>query len=618
MNTLKKYLLRLFLAFTMITGAAGMVTSLHAADSSTSLSRYMGGPVELVTAPNGARVNAEVLEVSSKIMYSEPTTEKVADGVWCIGGYSLANTTVIEGDEGLIVYDTGDTREEAEHIRKAIEKISDKPIKVIIYSHSHYAMGAGALVDDPKDVIVIGHPKLNETVESSLKGGGAPSAIPEVGPILTARTMSHFGLLLPEEGPDAGVTPKLEMGKPIAFLPATQTVEDGEELEVLGIKLQFFTEYMSDDYNLTVWVPEKKAALNNFFWPGTPNLYTLRGAVYRSPLVWRDGVKLIRDLQPEILLNTHARAVVGKEKVMEALTAYMDMISITYDQTLRGIMRGLGPDELRHFVKTPSYLSEIPENFQGYGESVHFPEAVYQYVIGWFDWDVTKLFKIAPVEAAERTVALMGGKEKVVKATKAAFKKKEFAWAAELIQNVYLLDPMDKEVRQLKADILRQLGYRTTGSIARGFLLTDALALEGKVKSPLMILPSPEIIAGSPATFVDYYRIRIDPEKSKDTDKVIEFVFTDQKDQAVALHIRRAVAEFIPEPSTYLKKADYVLTLDGKTWASIYLGNSDITKEIQSKKVKVTKGDKAELVALFNIFDKFDPAKNFKVPPLED
>jgi len=618
MNTLKKYWLKLFLAFTMIIGAAGMATSLHAADSSTSLSRYMGGPVELVTAPNGARVNAEVLEISPKITYLEPTTEKVADGVWCIGGDSLANTTVIEGDDGLIVYDTGDTREEAEHIRKAIEKISDKPVKVIIYSHSHYAMGAGALVDNPKDVLVIGHPKVNETVESSLKGGGAPSAIPEVGPILTARTMSHFGLLLPEEGPDAGVAPKLEIGKPIAFLPATKTVENGEELKVLGIKLQFFTDYMSDDYNLTVWVPEKKAVLNNFLWPGTPNLYTLRGGVYRSPLVWRDGLKVIRDLQPEILLNTHARAVVGKEKVMETLTAYMDMISLTYDQTLRGIMRGMGPDELRHFVKIPSYLSETPENFQGYGESVHFPEAIYQYVIGWFDWDSTKLFKIAPEEAALRTVELMGGKEKVIKATRAAFDKEEYAWAAELIQNVYLLDPMDKEVRQLKADVLRQLGYRTTGSIARGFLLTDALALEGKVKSPLMILPSPEIVAGSPATFVDYYRIRIDPEKSKDTDKVIEFVFTDQKDQAVALHIRRGVAEFVPEPSTYLKKADYVLTLDGKTWASVYLGNADIAKEIQSKKVKVTKGDKAELAALFNIFDKLDPAKNFKVPPLED
>ncbi|MCP3885201.1 MAG: MBL fold metallo-hydrolase, partial [Propionibacteriaceae bacterium] len=171
----------------------------------------------------------------------------------CIGGYSLANTTVIEADDGLIVYDTGDTKEEAEHIREAIKKISDKPVKVIIYSHSHYALGGGALVDNPDDVLVIGHPKLNETVQSSLQGGGAPSAIPEVGPIMTARTMTQFNNFVPNKGPDASLVGKLEIGKPIAFLPANTTVKDGETLDVLGLKMQFFTKYTSDDHNLTVW-----------------------------------------------------------------------------------------------------------------------------------------------------------------------------------------------------------------------------------------------------------------------------------------------------------------------------------------------------------------------------
>ncbi len=581
------------------------------------ISRYMGGEVELVTAPNGAIVNSEVLKISPKIMYSEPTIDKVAEGIWCIGGYSLANCTVIETEDGLIIYDTGDNKEEAEHIKEAIKTISDKPIKAIIYSHSHYAVGGGALVDNPEDVLIIGHPKLNETVQSNLQGGGAPSAIPAVGPILTARTISHFGIFLPEEGPDAGVTPKLEMGKPIAFLPANKTVEDGEVVEVLGLKMQFFTEFTSDDYNLTVYVPEKGLVLNNFFWPGTPNLYTLRGGDYRSPLIWRDGIKLIRDLQPEILCNTHARAVIGKELVMEKLTAYMDMISITYDQTLRGIMMGMGPDELRHFVQFPEYLNETPENFQGYGESVHFPEAIYQYVIGWFDWDVTKLFKIAPVDAAEKTVALMGGKEKVVKATRGAFEKKEFAWAAELIQYVYLLDPMDKEVRQLKADILRQLGYRTTGSIARGFMHSEALALEGKIASPLTIMPSAEIIASSPETFVDFYRIKIDVEKSKDADKVIQFVFTDKENGPVALHVRKGVVEYIPVPSEYFRKTDFTISMDAEIWANFYLGATTFEEAIESGKVKVD-GDTKDLIAIFDMFDKFDPKNNYKVFPIED
>jgi len=86
-------------------------------------SRYMGGEVELITAPNGAIVNSEVLKIASQIVYNEPTIDKVAEGVWCIGGYSLANCTVIETEEGLIIYDTGDTKEEAEHIREAIKQL---------------------------------------------------------------------------------------------------------------------------------------------------------------------------------------------------------------------------------------------------------------------------------------------------------------------------------------------------------------------------------------------------------------------------------------------------------------------------------------------------------------
>lgn len=580
-------------------------------------SPYMGGDVELIKAPNGAVAREEVIKSLTQIIYDEPTTEKLADGVWCIGGYSLANTTVIEADDGLIVYDTGDTKEEAEHIREAIKKISDKPIKVIIYSHSHYAMGGGALVDNPDDVLIIGHPKLNETVESSLKGGGSPSAIPEVGPRMTSRLLIQFNNFIPTEGPDAALAGKLELGKPIAFLPANKTVEDGETLDVLGIKMQFFTKYMSDDYNLTVYVPEKGLVMNNFFWPGTPNIYTLRGAVYRDPLIWRDGLKVIRDLQPEILSNTHTRAIVGKDDVMKRLTGYMDQLTLTYDQTLRGILSGMGPDELRHAIYIPEHMREIPENAQSYGETIHFPAAIYQYVIGWFDGDVTKLFKIAPKEEASRMVELMGGKDKVVKAAQKALDGKEYAWGAQTIQYVYLLEPENKEVRNLKAELLRQMAYRTTGSIARAFLITEALTLEGKTAYPKLIPPGAEIIAGSPETFVDYFRVRIDPKKSENIDKVVEFVFTDKGNHAVALHVRRGIAEYIPVPADYLKKADFVLQMDSETWVGLYLSAVSLKDAVDSGKVKLS-GNKKEMIKIFEMFDKFKPTKNYMVPPIED
>ncbi len=588
-------------------------TSIHSAETS----QYMGEAVNLIKAPNGAIARQEVLETAAKILYVEPTTEKLAEDVWCIGGYSLANTTVIEAEDGLIVYDTGDTKEEAEHIREAIKKISDKPVKVIIYSHSHYALGAGALVDNPDDVLIIGHPKVNETVESSLKGGGSPSAIPEVGPRMTSRLLIQFNNFLPSKGPDAALSGKLEMGKPIAFLPANRTVEDGEILDVLGIKMQFFTKYLSDDYNLTVYVPEKGLVMNNFFWPGTPNIYTLRGGVYRDPLIWRDGLKVIRDLKPEILASTHTRAIVGKDEVMKRLTGYMDQVTLTFDQTLRGILGGLTPDEIRHRIHIPGHMRKIPENAQSYGETIHFPAAIYQYVIGWFDGDVTKLFKIAPREEAERMVELIGGREKVISAAQAALEQKAYAWGAQVIQYAYLLDPTDQAVRQMKADILRQMGHRTTGSIARAFLLTEALALEGKITYPKLIPPSQEIIAASPDTFVDFFRVRIDPQKSEDTDKVIEFVFTDKGNLGVALHVRRGIAEYLPVPADYYRQPDFVLKLDSEAWAGLYLSTLSFTDAVDSGKVKLT-GGKGEMTEIFDMFDRFQPTQNYMVPPLED
>jgi alkyl sulfatase BDS1-like metallo-beta-lactamase superfamily hydrolase len=340
--------------------------------------------------------------------------------------------------------------------------------------------------------------------------------------------------------------------------------------------------------------------------------------VYRDPLIWRDGLKVIRDLQPEVLLSTHTRPIVGKDEVARRLTGYMDQISLTYDQTLRGILAGLSLPDLRNAVYIPPHLSEIPENFQGYGETVHFPEAIYQYVIGWFDGDVTKLFRVAPSEEAERLVEMMGGKAQVVAAARAALDAKEYAWGTQLVQYVYLLDPADKEVRQLKADLLRQMAHRTTGSIARAFLTSEALALEGKVTIPRLIPPSPEIIAASPDTFVDFFRVRIDPKKAQDTDKVVELVFTDKGNRAVALHVRRGVVEYAPVPADYFREPDYVLELDSEAWADLYLSSVDLEEAVSSGKVRLAKGGADEVAGVFELFDKFQPSRNYKIPPLED
>ena len=81
---------------------------------------YMGGPVELVKAPYGAIANKRLLDGIGKVAWTEPTIEKPVDGVWVFGGYGLASISIIDTDEGVIAFDTGDTKHDGEILLEAI------------------------------------------------------------------------------------------------------------------------------------------------------------------------------------------------------------------------------------------------------------------------------------------------------------------------------------------------------------------------------------------------------------------------------------------------------------------------------------------------------------------
>ena len=599
-----------FLLFILV--AACQVTLLHAQSSLNYPGRYMGREdVKTITAPNGAVANAGFAQ-TLQLIYSQPTIEKAADGIWVLGGYSITNVVVIESDEGLIIIDSGDSKEEGMRFKEAIrENISKKPIIAAIYTHSDYSMGTGVMVDDPKTALIVGHKKVNETVQNKFMSGGAIAQIPELGPVLTARHMIQFSNFLPDTGADGLLGQRYRI-KEHAYLPANKIVENGETVKIGGIDFQFFTENRSDDHSLTIYLPKQKAVMNNFYWPGTPNLYSIRGAAYRDPREWRNGLQVIRDLKPEVMMNTHAKTVQGSKEVFDAISNYMDMVTLVYDQSLRGILHGLGPDELRYFVYQPKHLAAFPNNAQAYGEVPWFTPAVFYHQIGWFDRNLSTLHQLPPVEEAERTVALMGGRKKVLQAAKASFAKRELAWSAQLGNYLFTIDSKDTEVRKLLADVYRAMGQTSLSVIGRAFFLSEARALEGEVQIPRVVPPKQDIIAAKPTFFVDMYRVRIDPRKSENTEKMLVFNFSNGT--SAGLHVRRGIAEFVPNPATHYRPADLTCTVDTKTWADLYLNATTLDEAAKSGGVKMTKGSMEDLKAVMDLFDKFDPAKNYTIP----
>jgi alkyl sulfatase BDS1-like metallo-beta-lactamase superfamily hydrolase len=577
----------------------------------------MGGPAELVTAPNGAIINREVLEQLPKVGWTAgPEIENPVKGVYVLGGYLISACIVVEAKDGLIVFDTGDTRKDGEKLLEAIRTFSDKPVRAIVYGHTHYPFGAGVIAEGNSDVVVYGHPDLNEIVQRNMSSGGAPAYFPEISPYLTARALQQFNFFLPDEGPDAWYSPTNLSVDEVAFLPVNRPVQDGEIIDVLGIRMQFFTKYGTDDKgHTTVWLPDRKIGIENALWATPPNMYSIRGDLFRDAREWSELVKLVRDLEPEALIGYAHRPIVGKDKIQKTLTAYMDGIAFTLDQTLRHILGGYGPDDVRTMVKMPKYLEEDPHNFQSYGELSFQTPAIYYHTVGWWDGDAATIFRPSPREEAERMIQLAGGREKVLEEAHKAYDEKEYAWSAQLVNYLYKLNPQDQEVRALKAEVLRQLAYLSTGANARSHLLTQALALEGKIVVPRLVPPQPEAIAAAPEVTVDYFRVRIDPSKSGTTDKVLRLEFTDGKKPVVGLHIRRAVAEFLPTPDEHYKPSDVTIGLSGEAWAGLFLSQTTIEDLVAAGQAEMRQGSVEEATALLELFDKYRPEKALLVSP---
>ncbi len=141
--------------------------------------------------------------------------------------------------------------------------------------------------------------------------------------------------------------------------------------------------------------------------------------------------------------------------------------------------------------------------------------------------------------------------------------------------------------------------------------MSEARALEGKEKIPRLVPPAEEIIADDPATYLNYYRVRIDPKKSEKIDRVLAFKFGDTM---VGLHVRRGIAEFVPDFSNYNREPDLVVALDGKTFAKLYLNSIEFHAAVESGAAKVIRGKEGEVAALLELFDKFNPAANVTIP----
>lgn len=465
----------------------------------------------------------------------------VTEGVHVAIGYSLANSILLEGEDGVVIVDALESSRRAEEVFAEFRKITDKPVKALILTHNHPDHVFGGLVftgGDPS-IPVYAHASTSAQIDR---------LVSVINDAIYVRSMRMFGQMLQESGaPNAGIGPGLDYHpETMALARPTHTFEDELEITVAGIRMKLVHAPGETPDHLFVWLPDKKVLLpGDNIYQAFPNLYTIRGTSYRDVMEWVTSLDKMRELAPEFIVPSHTRPISGTAEVSATLTAYRDAIQYVHDQTVRGMNKGRGPGELAATIRLPKHLEEHPWLQPFYGTVPWSVKGIYDGYLGWFDGNAATLEPLPPAERSQRWADAFTSGKPLAQQAQEALEAGEHAWAAELADHWLRVEPDSAPARETLATAFDALGSAHTSANGRNYFFTQSAELRGRLE----IRPTDK--AALPDAFVDslplekFMRalpVRLKAEDTLEVDEVVAFRFTDVGED-YTVHIRHGVAE---------------------------------------------------------------------------
>ncbi len=519
---------------------------------------------------------------------------KVTDGVHVAIGYGLANSILIEGEDGVIVVDVMESVQVGNKVKAAFDSITDKPVKAIIYTHNHtdHVFGATAFADNTTDVYA-----------QELMPYYLDRVATVVRPIIEKRSYRMFGTFLQEDGlVNCGIGKKLafEKGTELGVIRPNIVFKDSLQVNISGTDLKMVHAPGETNDQLFVWLPDKKVLLcGDNFYRSFPNLYTIRGTPYRDVNKWKESLDKMRYLQAEYLVPSHTKPIVGKDTIFKVLTDYRDAIQFVHDQTVRGMNMGMTPDELVSFVQLPGHLSRSPYLQEFYGKVEWSVRSIFNGYLGWFDGKPESLFPISSKKRANKIAALAGGIENLEKELNQALEDEDYNWALEVAAYVAELDPKNLHASEARQLSLTRLGEMESNPNARHYFLSCALEDKG-LEYQTLVKPSEEMVHNLPMRSIfDGLATRLNPSKTSDVNKLVVFKFPDSK-EIYSVLVRNGIAEIQP---FQVGEADIIITVKSTVWKKIAAELQNPIESFLNGDIEVS-GGKIELIRFLSWFDR--------------
>jgi alkyl sulfatase BDS1-like metallo-beta-lactamase superfamily hydrolase len=553
--------------------------------------------------------------------FSPPAVIPVTDGVWVARGYNRDNPVLIEGVNGLIVVDPGESIPAALEVKNAFNEQLDnifdrKPVTAIIYTHHHDCHINGASVFADEHTEIIGHEDLMSNLFNEWFGQVFPSRAE--GGLKMAGSLFQDAPFQDGKGWYAGYTlgAVSKFGES-GFLPPTRTIKEDTRMTIAAVDVELIPVAGETQDVLLVWLPRKKVLIEiAVVYEAFPALSTMRGSRQRDPLDYVNSLKIMRGLNPEYLVAIHGPNPVtsGAENVREYLTNFSDAIQFLNDQTVQYLNRGFTPGEMKDLIVLPPHLASSPYLQETYGGKDWDIYHIFRYYRGYYTGEVRDLFPQSTESEAQMSAYLAGGVEALASKAESARLQGQLEWALRLADDALVLEPENAAAFETKKAAMLALAENTMNSQARNMLLSDYLLMTGQAHMSFEF-GNPKVafskiddnfVALMPLnTLHRILAVNLNASKSLETDMVVGLELTDMgknkaKPAYYTLNVRRGILEVNPP---FPGKSQFVITTDSLTWKELVLGKLTPEDAIANGKVEISGGDPGSFIYFMDLFE---------------
>ena len=242
-----------------------------------------------------------------------------------------SNAGFVVTSTGVLVFDTGSSEVIGEALRKAVRKVTPKPVRWIVNSHGHgdHWLGNQAVAD--RDTVIYASAKVQERIQREGKDW--------------VRRMSTM---------TGGLT-----GESTVRVP-TQVVQPPHKDVLGGVKVELIASGDSHSPgDLLLWLPEQKILFTGDVVYSDRAPATFDG---RFPQ-WIEFLKALEAMKPKIVVPGH-----GKVMGAEAIKRQREYFEVIWEQARKGVAAGKPDYEIKPAIV--EVLKAYEKHYAGFKERV--------------------------------------------------------------------------------------------------------------------------------------------------------------------------------------------------------------------------------------------------------